>query len=108
MLDVRGHVATEEVGPGEQRSSYLADYDDYLQGHIPGAVFVNWTKDGIDSLEGVPVQLQTDPDLFAASMEAKGVSSDQPVVIYDAGTVRMLVAVEGSARRWISIQMPHS
>eukprot|EP00877_Chromochloris_zofingiensis_P002229 jgi/Chrzof1/12006/Cz06g17250.t1 len=85
ILDVRGHVETVLVSPGVEKSSYIADYDAYLEGHIPGAVFVDWTRDGIDPDADVPVQLQMDPDLFAAAMEAKGVASDKPVVVYDSG-----------------------
>jgi hypothetical protein len=35
ILDVRGRVETIGVGPGEEKSSYLSGYDDYLEGHIP-------------------------------------------------------------------------
>ena len=35
ILDVRGHVDTVLVEPGVEKSSYLADYDAYLEGHIP-------------------------------------------------------------------------
>lgn len=58
------------------------------QGHLPGAVFFNWTRDGIDDSDAVPAQLQIDPGLFAAAAEARGVSSDRPVVVYDAGAQR--------------------
>lgn len=43
ILDVRGHVSTELVQPGVEQSTYTADYDAYLEGHIPvrgSAVFV--------------------------------------------------------------------
>ena len=46
-----------------------------------GATFFDWTKDGVDEDEETPVQLQTDPDTFAAEMEAKGVGTDRPVVV---------------------------
>jgi hypothetical protein len=35
VLDVRGHVDTALVEPGVEQSTYLADYDAYLEGHIP-------------------------------------------------------------------------
>jgi hypothetical protein len=35
VLDVRGHVDTEVVEPGVEKSTYMADYDAYLEGHIP-------------------------------------------------------------------------
>lgn len=35
ILDVRGHVSTKPVQPGVEQSTYTADYDAYLEGHIP-------------------------------------------------------------------------
>lgn len=35
MLDVRGHVDTKTLEPGVEKSTYLAAYDEYLEGHIP-------------------------------------------------------------------------
>ncbi|KAF6264271.1 Rhodanese-like domain-containing protein [Scenedesmus sp. NREL 46B-D3] len=80
ILDVRGLVDTVLVEEGVEQSTYSADYDAYLEGHIPGAVFFNWTKDAIDTSAGAPVQLQVQPDLLAAALEAKGISRDKPVV----------------------------
>jgi hypothetical protein len=48
-------------------------------------VFWDWTKDGLDASASAPVQLQTEPDLLAAALEAKGVNSDTPVVVRVAG-----------------------
>lgn len=44
ILDVRGHVNTKLVQPGVEQSTYTADYDAYLEGHVPV------------SLAGVPVR----------------------------------------------------
>lgn len=35
ILDVRGRVDTAAVEPGVEVSQYLAEYDAYLEGHIP-------------------------------------------------------------------------
>lgn len=35
VLDVRGYVDTALVEPGVEKSTYVADYDAYLEGHIP-------------------------------------------------------------------------
>ncbi|KAL3136963.1 hypothetical protein ABBQ32_006565 [Trebouxia sp. C0010 RCD-2024] len=90
ILDVRGTVKTQLRSTNLQgcrleMSEYIADYDTYLEGHIPGATFFDWTKDGVDEDQDIPVQLQTDSDTFAAEMEAKGVGTDRPVVVYDSG-----------------------
>lgn len=35
VLDVRGHVDTVLLEPGVEKSTYIADYNEYLEGHIP-------------------------------------------------------------------------
>ncbi|MCO5572532.1 hypothetical protein L7F22_026287 [Adiantum nelumboides] len=85
ILDVRGFVVTRVVEHGVEKSDYLASYDDYLEGHIPGAVFFNWVKDGVVDDSDIPVQMTTDTEEFAMLMEAKGVSTEKPAVVYDCG-----------------------
>lgn len=38
VLDIRGHVDTVEVEPGVEKSTYVADYDAYLESHIPVSI----------------------------------------------------------------------
>lgn len=45
---------------------------------------------GIDAAAHAPAQLQLDPAQFAAAVEEKGVSTEQPVVAYDDGGASML------------------
>ena len=71
--------------PGVERSTYLDSYSDYLSGHIPGASFVSWLTDGVDGTDPIPAQITTDHDAFCACMEEKGVASERPVVVCDAG-----------------------
>ncbi|XP_024543215.1 uncharacterized protein LOC112350724 [Selaginella moellendorffii] len=85
ILDVRGIVDTKTLSKGVEKSDYIACYDDYLSGHIPGAVFFNWLTDGIDISQSEVScrQLTNDTAKFSAVVEAKGVSSEKPVVVYD-------------------------
>jgi len=58
---------------------------DYAAGHIPGAVFVDLERElsappGAGGRHPLP-----DPGAFAGAMRSKGVSSERPVVVYDAG-----------------------
>lgn len=46
-----------------------------------GAVFFDWTRDAIDMEAAPAVQLQMQPDMLAAALEAKGVSHEKPVVV---------------------------
>lgn len=50
VLDVRGHVDTAVVEPGVEKSTYLADYDAYLEGHIPVS------KSGFIKAEGTTIR----------------------------------------------------
>lgn len=38
VLDVRGHVDTVEVENGVEKSTYVADYNSYLESHIPVSI----------------------------------------------------------------------
>jgi len=89
VLDCRGNVGKEDMGGGLVVTAYEALRNDYLSGHIPGAVFVDWTKDIVDTSSPVPVQLAP-LDTFAAAMEEKGVWADKTICIYDSG--KMLFA----------------
>jgi thiosulfate/3-mercaptopyruvate sulfurtransferase len=75
VLDVRGHVATEEP-------RYRADPDAYRAGHIPGAAFCDWRRDFTDRDDPVPVQLAP-ADAFAADATRLGIGNGTTVVAYD-------------------------
>ena len=75
ILDVRGHVATQEP-------RYRAEPEAYRAGHIPGAAFVDWRRDFTDRDDPVPVQLAP-PDVFAADATRLGISNATVVVAYD-------------------------
>lgn len=74
LLDVRWEIAK---GPSR---------DEYLEGHIPDAVFVDLDAE----LAGPPGAGGRHPlphaERFAAAMRAAGVSDARPVVVYDAAT----------------------
>src|SRR4051812_24140597 len=75
VLDVRWQLGRSD---GHQQ---------YLSGHVPGAVYVDLETD----LAGPPADPPDergrhplpDPDRFAAAMRRCGVSLDRPVVVYD-------------------------
>ena len=52
VVDVRGKV----LPPGS-KPRYLAKRGDYDAAHVPGAVFVDWTRDIVDPDDPVPVQV---------------------------------------------------
>ena len=82
VVDIRGYVRTEDLGGGRQRATYSGARDEYLAGHIPGAVFVDWTKDIVDLGAEVKAQIAP-PERFKACMEALGVGDESLVVAVD-------------------------
>jgi thiosulfate/3-mercaptopyruvate sulfurtransferase len=84
VIDIRGTVSHEDLGDGFERGIYQADHDAYAQGHIPGAVFVDWTRDIVDPTQSVKAQV-ANPAQFAAAMGRLGIDETIQVVIYDQG-----------------------
>ena len=82
VVDIRGYVRTTDLGGGRQRAEYAGAPEEYAAGHIPGAVFVDWTSDITDPDNPVKAQL-AGPVRFAAAMAARGVGDDTFVVAVD-------------------------
>ncbi len=77
VVDVRGVVK-----PPGSKPRYLPKRDEYDAGHVPGAVFVDWTRDIVDADDPVPVQIaKAEP--FAETMSALGIGDGTLVVAYD-------------------------
>jgi len=100
ILDVRGHVDTVEVEARLEQSEYVSSHDEYARGHIPTASFFSWTADAIDASTSVPAMLTWDADEFAATVEAKGVGTDVPVVVYDDGDMLLAPRIWWALRRF--------
>lgn len=81
VLDVR----YRQEGPSEA---------EFLQGHVPGASYVDLDTDLADPPAGRGRHPLPDPERFAAAMRRCGVSSDRPVVVYDSEAGRF------AARCW--------
>ena len=73
---------TRDLGDGAQEADYVGAHDEYLQGHIPGAQYVDWTEDIVDPDHPVKVQIAK-PDDFAKAMSTRGIGNDTDVVIVD-------------------------
>ena len=82
VVDIRGYVRTTDLGGGRQRADYLGARDEYEAGHIPGAVFVDWTSDITDPDNPVKAQIAP-PDRFARAMAERGIGNETDVVIVD-------------------------
>jgi thiosulfate/3-mercaptopyruvate sulfurtransferase len=82
VVDIRGYVRKTDLGSGRQRAEYLAAREEYDEAHIPGAVYVDWTRDITDPDNPVPVQVAP-PERFARLMGTLGIGDDTHVVVYD-------------------------
>ncbi len=82
VVDIRGYVNTEDHGGGRQASSYTDARSEYDGAHIPGSVYVDWTRDIVDPTSPVKVQIAP-PDLFATRMGALGIGDHTVVVAVD-------------------------
>ena len=82
VVDMRGSVVTTQVAPGVEQADYRGARDEYLAGHVPGAVYVDWTKDIIDPDDPVPVQIAP-ADRFAQAMAERGIGDETLVIAVD-------------------------
>lgn len=82
VVDMRGSVTTRPVAPGVEDAAYRGARDEFLAGHIPGAVYVDWTRDIIDPDDPVPVQI-AGPERFAQAMAERGIGDGTHVVAVD-------------------------
>ena len=82
VVDIRGYVKKTDFGEGRQRAEYLGAREEYDEAHIPGAVYVDWTRDITDPDDPVPVQIAP-PERFARLMGSLGIGDDARVVVYD-------------------------
>lgn len=82
IVDMRGGVVTRAIAPGVEEADYRGAPDEYAAGHIPGAVYIDWTRDIIDPDDPVPAQIAP-PERFAAMMGSRGIDNQTHVVAVD-------------------------
>ena len=82
VVDIRGSVTSEELGGGRQRASYAGHPEAYAAGHIPGSVFIDWTKDIVDPDGEVKAQIAS-PESFSHAMESRSIGDETHVIVAD-------------------------
>jgi thiosulfate/3-mercaptopyruvate sulfurtransferase len=82
VVDIRGYVKKSDLGDGRQGAEYLPAREEYDESHVPGAIFVDWTRDITDPDDPVPAQVAP-PERFADLMGSLGIGNDTHVVVYD-------------------------
>ncbi|MGZ3396726.1 MAG: sulfurtransferase [Isosphaeraceae bacterium] len=82
VVDMRGYVVTRPLEPGVEHADYRGALGEYLAAHIPGAVYIDWTRDIVDLDDPVPAQVAP-PERFAAAMAERGIGDQTHVVAVD-------------------------
>jgi thiosulfate/3-mercaptopyruvate sulfurtransferase len=98
IVDMRGFVKLTALAPDLDEAVYVGAHEAYDQGHIPGAVYLDWTQDIIDPNDAIPVQIAA-PEQFRATMERAGISDDTLVIAYDAHP-----AMQFATRLWWALR----
>ena len=57
VVNMRGYVVTRPLEPGVEHADYRGALEEYLAAHIPGAVYIDWTRDIVDLDDPVPAQV---------------------------------------------------
>ncbi|MCS6887953.1 sulfurtransferase [Chloroflexus sp.] len=78
IVDMRGTV----LPPTAPKPHYFARHEDYAAGHIPGAVYIDWTRDIVDLDDPTPVQVAP-PEKIARELGQRGIGDGTVVVAYD-------------------------
>ncbi|MEO7022437.1 MAG: sulfurtransferase [Ktedonobacteraceae bacterium] len=81
VVDMRGYVRAVQRD-GVQEALYVGAPEEYEQEHIPGAVYLDWTRDIVDMDDPVDAQIAP-PDVFKRAMERVGIGDHHLVVAYD-------------------------
>ncbi|HEX7733872.1 MAG TPA: sulfurtransferase [Ktedonobacteraceae bacterium] len=82
IVDMRGYVRTVTVRHGLQEATYVGAREEYTQEHIPGAVYVDWTRDIVDLDDPVEAQVAS-AEKFARALGELGIGDEHLVVAYD-------------------------
>src|SRR5450432_1132848 len=82
IVDMRGYVRMVERN-GVQDAEYVGAHEDYEQGHIPGATYLDWSSDIVDPDNEVEAQIAS-PERFAEALMQRGIGDQHLIVAYDA------------------------
>ena len=85
IIDIRGYVKSSPIdggAPGHQTAQYVGAPEEYAASHIPGSVFVDWTRDIVNPDDPVPAQIAT-AEAFGAAIGALGIGNDTVVIAVD-------------------------
>jgi thiosulfate/3-mercaptopyruvate sulfurtransferase len=83
IVDLRGYVRTQTAEDGYQTATYIGAPEEYAAGHLPGALYLDWTRDIVD--EDDPVAAQVAPAAkIACVLGGAGIGDRSLIVAYDS------------------------
>ena len=82
IIDIRGYVVTDTKADGTQSADYRGARGEYAEAHIPGASYLDWTTDIVDTEDPIPAQV-AGPDKIGRVLSSIGIGDDTLVVAYD-------------------------
>ncbi len=80
IVDIRGEIRP----PDQPEPWYRAKREAYLDGYIPGAIFIDWLEDIVEPEAPVRMTVAS-PLRFQALMERLGIGDEHAVIVYDDG-----------------------
>ncbi len=83
VVDMRGYVRTQTDEAGVQTAQYAGAAEEYAQAHLPGALYLDWTRDIVDETDPVAAQL-AGPEKMARVLGQAGIGDQHEIVAYDA------------------------
>ncbi len=83
IVDMRGAVRTRTLAEGVQAAEYAGARPEYDHAHIPGAAYLDWTRDIVDENDPVPAQAAP-ADKIRRVLGELGIGDEHLVVAYDA------------------------
>lgn len=82
IVDMRGYVRTITDAEGVQTAAYVGALEEYAVSHIPGAIYLDWTRDIVDENDPVTAQVASGEKL-RHMLGKKGIGNDSQVIVYD-------------------------
>lgn len=82
VVDMRGEVKTSTAADGSQSAVYAGCRASYEVGHIPDAIYLDWTRDIVNLDDPVPAQAATGEQL-GERLGRVGIGNDSLVIAYD-------------------------
>lgn len=102
IVDMRGYVRSVEHirddGIRVQQAHYTGAREEYEQGHIPGALYIDWSSDIVDPDEEVEAQIAP-AARFSEALGRLGIGDQHLVVAYDSSP-----AFQFSTRLWWALK----